>query len=138
MKKIIPIIAVASLTVACGSNSETEDLTNNMPTPPIAEKQEELIITHGDTIADNYFWMRLSDEEKEAENPSEKTQKVLDYLNAENSYLDEVMKPTEQLQGALYDEIVGRIKQDDESVPVTKNGYSYYSRFEEGEDYGLH
>lgn len=138
MKKIIPIIAVASLTVACGSNSETEDLTNNMPTPPIAEKQEELIITHGDTIVDNYFWMRLSDEEKEAENPSEKTQKVLDYLNAENSYLDEVMKPTEQLQGALYDEIVGRIKQDDESVPVTKNGYSYYSRFEEGEDYGLH
>ncbi len=138
MKKIIPIIAVASLTAACGSNSETEDLTNNMPTPPIAEKQEELIITHGDTIVDNYFWMRLSDEEKEAENPSEKTQKVLDYLNAENSYLDEVMKPTEQLQGALYDEIVGRIKQDDESVPVTKNGYSYYSRFEEGEDYGLH
>ncbi len=138
MKNIIPIIAVAALTVTCGSNSETEDLTNNMPTPPIAEKQEELIITHGDTIIDNYFWMRLSDEEKEAENPSEKTQKVLDYLNAENSYLEEVMKPTEPLQGELYDEIVGRIKQDDESVPVTKNGYSYYSRYEEGEDYGLH
>lgn len=137
MKRIIQVLAASSLLIACGSNNESVEINKNMPTPPIAEKVEELIITHGDTIRDNYFWMRLSDEEKEAETPNEKTQKVLDYLNAENDYLGEVMNHTEDLQGVLYDEIVGRIKQDDESVPVTKNGYSYYRRFEEGEDYGL-
>ncbi|NOQ71246.1 MAG: prolyl oligopeptidase family serine peptidase [Crocinitomix sp.] len=137
MKNSIPIIALCTFMFACASNSETEEMNNNMPTPPIADKIEKLIITHGDTLKDNYFWMRLSDEEKEADVPDVNTQKVLDYLVAENTYLDEVMKHTEDLQTVLYDEIVGRIKQDDESVPVTKNGYSYYNRYEKGEDYAL-
>jgi oligopeptidase B len=79
--------------------------------------------------------MRLSDEEKNAKKPNQHTKDVLDYLNAENEYLDKKMKHTEQLQTAIYEEIIARIKQDDESVPVTINGYSYYSRFEEGQDY---
>ena len=49
-----------------------------------------------------------------------------------------MLQPTDSLQNELYKEIVGRIKQDDQSVPVTVNGYSYYSRFEEGQDYALY
>ena len=103
--------------------------------PPVAKKIEEKLQIHDDTRIDPYFWMRLSDDQKEAETPDAQTQDVLDYLNAENDYLKKVMKPTEKLQETLYEEIVGRIKQDDSSVPVSVNGYTYYTRFEQGEDY---
>lgn len=109
-----------------------------MTTPPKAEKQPETMSIHGDTRIDDYFWMRLSDEQKEAEKPDAQTQKVLDYLNAENAFLKQEMKSTEGLQKKLYDEMVGRIKQDDESVPYIKNGYSYYTRYEKGADYPLY
>jgi oligopeptidase B len=65
-------------------------------------------------------------------------QKVLDYLNAENAYTDAVMAPTRELQKQLYDEIIARIKQDDESVPYKKDGYYYYTRFEEGREYPVY
>lgn len=103
--------------------------------PPVAKKIEKTLQIHDDTRVDPYFWMRLSDAQKEAETPDAQTQDVLDYLNAENAYLKRVMKPTEGLQETLYEEIVGRIKQDDASVPVSVNGYTYYTRFEQGEDY---
>ncbi len=111
--------------------------TNDMIKPPQAKKIEVTLTEHGETRTDNYFWMRLSDEQKEAETPDAQTKDVLDYLNAENDYLDAMMKPTEKLQASLYDEIVARIKQDDQSVPVKVNGYMYYSRFEKGQDYQL-
>jgi oligopeptidase B len=103
--------------------------------PPVAKKIEKTLQIHDDTRVDPYFWMRLSDAQKEAETPDAQTQDVLDYLNAENAYLKRIMKPTEGLQETLYEEIVGRIKQDDTSVPVSVNGYTYYTRFEQGEDY---
>ena len=80
----------------------------------------------------------MSDAQKEAEQADSHTQDLLDYLHAENDYLKEVMKPTEKLQETLYEEIIGRIKQDDSSVPVTLNGYTYYTRFEQGQDYPYH
>lgn len=133
---VILILSIAVLN-GCQTNEEMNQTTNSLQ-PPIAKIIEEKIITHGDTIIDNYFWMRLSDEEKNAEVPNEHTQDVLDYLTAENQYTADVMKNTEPLQESLYTEIVGRIKQDDESVPYTINGYSYYTRFEEGQDYPLY
>lgn len=134
MKKELLILSVIAA-VGCTNTNNMNENKSDLPEPPIAKIQEEIIITHGDTIRDNYFWMRLSDEEKNAEIPNEHTQDVLDYLTAENDYLGEVMKHTEPFQDELYEEIVGRIKQDDESVPYTINGYSYYSRYEEGQDY---
>jgi len=110
-------------------------MKNEIPKPPIAKKIPHEITTHGHIRIDNYHWMRLSDDQKNAENPDQQTQEVLDYLNAENAYREAVMKPTEPLQEKLYDEIISRIKQDDNSVPVTKNGYSYYIRYEEGQNY---
>jgi oligopeptidase B len=81
--------------------------------------------------------MRLTDAQKNAETPDAQTQDVLDYLNAENDYLKAVMSHTEKFQETLYEEIVGRIKKDDQSVPVNDNGYSYYTRFEKNADYAL-
>ncbi len=106
--------------------------------PPVAEKIAKELIAHGDTRVDNYYWMRLSDEEKNAEKPWEHAQKVLDYLNAENAYKDGMMKHTLKLQKDLFDEIVGRIKKDDESVPYRDNDYYYYSRYVEGGEYPVY
>ena len=106
-----------------------------MQEAPTAKKVKKVLEIHDDQRIDNYFWMRLSDEQKEAEQPDQQTQDVLDYLHAENDYRKHVMKPTEKLQKTIYDEIIGRIKQDDSSVPVTVNGYTYYTRFEKGQDY---
>lgn len=104
---------------------------------PDAAKRPETLSTHGNDRIDNYFWMRLSDEQKEAKQADSQTQEVIDYLNAENAYLKQTLAHTEELQERLYTEITARIKQDDSSVPYTKNGYSYYSRFEKGQDYPL-
>jgi oligopeptidase B len=121
--------------IACSTTNNMQQDQSGSVQPPKAKVLEHKIITHNDTIIDNYFWMRLSDEEKNAKKPNQHTKDVLDYLNAENDYLDKKMKHTEPLQTAIYEEIIARIKQDDASVPVTMNGYSYYSRFEEGQDY---
>lgn len=105
---------------------------------PVAEKKEHITEIHGLELKDDYFWMRLSDEQKEAENPDEQTASVVEYLNAENAYKTEVMKPTEAFQESLFEEIVGRIKQDDQSVPLLDNGFYYYTRYEEGKEYPIH
>lgn len=129
--KLILISALAF--VGCASDKNEE-----MIQPPVAKKIEHKITTHGDTRVDNYFWMRLTDEQKNAEKPDAQTQDVLDYLNAENDYRSAKMKHTEELQKNLFEEIKGRIKEDDASVPVKDNGYIYYTRFEKGQDYAFH
>jgi oligopeptidase B len=103
--------------------------------PPVAEKVPFEVF---DKRVDNYYWMRLSDEQKADSVPDEQTQKVIDYLNKENEYKKAVLKHTETLQKTLFDEMVGRIKKDDESVPYLKNGYYYYSKYFEGKEYPVH
>lgn len=104
---------------------------------PVAKKVPFEMTEHGDTRVDDYFWMRLSDAQKEAQTPDAQTQDVLDYLAAENDYIDSKLAHTEGLQQTLFDEIVGRIKKDDRSVPVRNRGYWYYSRYEEGKEYAI-
>lgn len=111
---------------------------NQNPKPPIAKKIPLEMNIHNDTRVDDYFWMRLSDEQKNAETPDSQTQDVLDYLNAENDYTKKVLGHTEEFQKKLFDEIVGRIKQDDESVPYKDNGYFYITRFEEGKEHPIY
>ena len=118
--------------------SDKSEKSTELPKAPEAKKIAKELVQHGDTRTDDYFWMRLSDEQKKAETPDAQTQDVLDYLEAENDYLEKVMAHTESLQDTLYKEIVGRIKKDDSSVPVTDNGYEYYTRFEEGNDYAFY
>lgn len=95
--------------------------------PPKAKKEPKELKMHGHTRVDNYYWLN------ERENPD-----VIAYLNAENEYTKKVMADTEELQEKLFDEIVSRIKQTDESVPYKKNGYFYYTRYEEGKEYPVY
>ncbi|NNC69712.1 MAG: S9 family peptidase [Flavobacteriaceae bacterium] len=106
--------------------------------PPIAVKQPIELEKHGHIRIDNYYWMRLKDEQKNADNPDEHTQKVLDYLKAENTYYDTITAPTKDFKEALFQEMKGRIKEDDESVPYKNNGYYYITRYEKGDQYPIH
>lgn len=90
---------------------------------PIAPKKEHVMIEHGNTRVDNYFWMNERD-----------SKEVLDYIDEENKYTSEIMKDTEDLQNQLFTEITGRIKEREETVPYFYNGYWYYSRYEEGKE----
>ena len=93
---------------------------------------------HGDTRVDNYYWMRLSDEQKSAQTYDEHTQEVVDYINLENEYTQGSLSHTKKFQDHLFNEIIGRIKKDDETVPYLKNGYYYYSRYEEKKEYAIY
>ena len=94
---------------------------------PVAKISPRELIAHGDIRIDNYYWLN------ERENPE-----VIAYLEEENLYQETMMKDTELLQKQLYDEILGRIKQEDVSYPVKRNGYYYYSRYEEGKEYPIY
>jgi oligopeptidase B len=126
------------LLAACSSKSDLENANKMNIKAPIAEKTPFELKIHGETRIDNYYWMRLSDEQKSAEKKDDQTQKVYDYLNAENDYCNALMKHTVAFQESLYKEMVGRIKQDDASVPYFKNGYWYYTRYAEGKEYAIY
>jgi oligopeptidase B len=96
-------------------------------TPPVAKKVPKTTTINGDTLVDNYFWLR------------EKTSpEVIGYLEAENAYTDALMKPTEPFQAKLYDEMLARIKQTDVNVPYRQGDYFYYSRTETGQQYQIY
>ena len=116
-------------------NEQQVNIEDTITVAPIAEKKDHPIIIHRDERIDPYFWMRLRDEQKNAKKPDKQTQKVLDYLHQENAWRKKQMKHTEELQESLYGEIVGRIKEDDATVPYKENGYYYYERYEKGKDY---
>ena len=101
-------------------------MPSSTPTPPIAKKQPTEFEIHGDVRIDNYFWMH------DRENPD-----VIAYLEAENAYLESMMAHTEDLQEVLFEEIKGRIKEDDISVPYFQDGYWYYTRYEEQQAYPI-
>jgi oligopeptidase B len=94
--------------------------------PPVAKKIPHEVSLHGDRRIDDYFWLR------EKTNPD-----VVHYLEAENTYADATMKPTESMRESLYREMLRRIKQTDLSVPHRDRGYFYYSRTEEGKQYPI-
>ncbi len=94
---------------------------------PVAKKVPHMQKLHGEELADPYFWMR------ERDNPEVKA-----YLEKENAFAEAFMKPTEAFQKALYDEMLGRIKETDLSVPYRDRGWYYYSRTEKGKQYAIY
>lgn len=115
------VCGLLALGLAACSNLRPE------PWPPVAEVIPKTLSEHGRTRVDNYFWLR------ERDNP-----KVMAYLTAENAYTDAMMKHTEAFQEQLFQEIKGRIKQDDRSVPYRYDEYFYYDRQEDGKDYKIY
>jgi oligopeptidase B len=96
---------------------------------PVADKKPKALTAHGDNRIDNYFWM--NDYFKKGPDSNN----VVKHLEAENRYYNTMMSATKGFQEKLYLEMKARIKEKDESVPVFKNGYFYYTRQVEGKDY---
>ncbi len=125
-KKLLPIaITVITLSNACASDRSAS--TSGDPVPPDARQIPETLEAHGHTRVDNYYWLNQRD------NPE-----VIEYLEAENGYTDAVMASTASLQEDLFDEIKGRIRQTDVSVPVKEGDFFNYYRTEEGADYPVY
>ena len=131
----VPAATIFAALLISSCNNKDAEMTNtayqwpDSVTAPIAAKKAKELIAHGDTRIDNYYWM--NDYFKKGPDST----KVVDYLEAENAYYDTMMSGTKALQENLYNEMKARIKEKDESVPVFKNGYFYYSRVVEGKDY---
>ncbi|MAV15233.1 MAG: oligopeptidase B [Candidatus Marinimicrobia bacterium] len=127
MKKILSFL-ILTLIIGCMKKPTT---------PPIANKKPFEMIKHNDRRVDDYYWMRLSDDQKSAENYDTQTQEVVDYIDEENEYTQTKLSHTAKFQDKLFDEIVGRIKKDDTSVPYFSNGYYYYTKYELGKEYAI-
>lgn len=97
--------------------------------PPIAEKHEHNLQSHDDIRTDYYYWMR---------DDSRSQQAIREHLIAENKYCDKVLKPTETLQNALFEELKGRIEKDDATVPVKDGAYWYHSEVSGDDEYARH
>lgn len=95
--------------------------------PPLAKIIPTPLEKFNDVRTDNYFWLN------DRENPE-----VIDYLNKENQYYQEMTAHTKAFQKELFEEMKARIKEDDESVPYLYNGYYYITRFETGNDYPIY
>ena len=118
---ILFVLSFAS--IGCGkAKTPTEEMI--LPVAKIVPKE---LTAHGHTRIDNYYWLNQRD------NPE-----VIAYLEAENNYKEAVMAHTENFQEKLFDEIVGRIKQSDMSVPYKDQGYYQYTRYEEGGEYPVY
>ncbi len=99
---------------------------------PIAEKKQHELTAHGDTRVDEYYWM--NDYFKKGPDST----KAVQYLEAENAYLDTMLAGAKQLREHLFKEMKGRIQEKDASVPYKDNGYWYYTREEEGKQYSVY
>lgn len=131
-KDFLVAASVITMAVSCKNNDAVKKEPVKWPegvTAPVAEKKNKELTAHGDTRIDEYYWM--NDYFKKGPDST----KVVDYLKAENAYLDTMMSGTKKFQQELFAEMKGRIKEKDESVPVLNNGYYYYSRTEEGKQY---
>ena len=129
MKKSFPHLLLILILILSSSPMKAQKYTWPDVKPPVAEIKSHIRDIHGDKVEDNYYWM--IDFFKKGPDST----KVVSYLEAENTYLDKMMAGTKQMQENLFIEMKNRIKEKDESVPVFKNGYYYYTRSEDGKQY---
>ena len=106
--------------------STSLSLGGQAPIPPVAKQVQHLSTWHGEQVNDPWFWLR------EKANPE-----VSAYLHAENAYTEAMTAHLKPFSEALYQEMLGRIKQTDLSVPVRRGAYHYYARTEEGKQYPI-
>ena len=125
MKSIITVSFVCFIFAI--SYPQTKNLSMATPKAPIAKIIPKFLEKHNDKRTDNYFWMN------DRENPE-----VIDYLNQENAYYNSMTEASKPFQIALFEEMKGRIKEDDESVPYLYNGYYYITRFEKDKGYPIY
>ena len=99
------------------------------PQPPVAAKKPYQVESPNGSREDEYYWLR----DDKRENPE-----MLAYVKAENAYADAMLAHTKPLETKVYNEIIGRLQQDDSTVPYLMNGYWYFRRFETGKEYPIY
>ena len=110
-----------------GTLSMSGTVSAASPQPPIARKQPHEFTLHGERFVDDYAWLR-----------DKKDPKVIDYLNAENAYTEQLTSAAAPVRDRLYHEMLGRIQQTDLSVPYRRGSFLYYTRTIEGQQYPLY
>ena len=126
MKNRLIITSLCVIFVTSFTNTKAQQMLKKSPIP-VAKIISKSLEKHNETRIDNYFWLN------DRENPE-----VIDYLNKENTYYDAMTAHTKDFQKELFEEMKGRIKEDDQSVPYLYNGYYYITRFEKGQDYPIY
>ena len=104
---------------------------SNLTAPPMAAKREHSYTHHGVTLSDPYHWL------KDPSYPKVDDEHVLDYVKAENAWFEQEMKPRQQLVDTIFEELKGRIKEDDSSVPQKDGDWFYWTEYSEGKEYRL-
>src|SRR4051794_15276058 len=128
MQRTTPKFALA-VVVALLSACATQPNQPSGPQPPLAAQHPFDVQSPNGVRIDNYYWLR---------DDSRTKPEMLDYLKAENAYYTAMTAHTKALEDSLYTEIVGRIKQDDATVPAKFKHYWYYTRFEQGGEYPIY
>ena len=105
---------------------------STMPNAPIADKREHVVSHHGYDISDPYHWL------KDASYPRVDDEDVLEYLRQENSYFEKFIEPISPLVDRIFEELKGRLDQEDASVPTRDGNYVYQSKYETGKQYRVH
>ena len=108
------------------------------PTPPRPRKEPKRIEQLGRVRIDDYAWMKDDDWQQVLRDPSKVKGDVREHLTAENAYVAAVLAGTEGLQARMFEEMKGRIKEDDVSVPDADGPFEYFSRYEIGAQHPRH
>lgn len=133
LRTLLTFVALPILFFACKNEEASQQQPSSIMyqktdiAAPVANKIAKELTIHDITRVDNYYWLN------DRENPE-----VINYLNAENAYQDEMMAHTKDLQAELFAEMKGRIKEDDQSVPYKDNGYFYITSYQEGQEYPIY
>ena len=128
MKNQIPYYFVVLCTIFTTSCNQPHTMKESKAIiPPMADRVHYQLKKHDHIRIDPYYWLR------ERDNPE-----VIDYLERENDYYQKITAHTDDLKNTLFDELKGRVKEDDNSVPYFYNGYWYITRYEKGKDYPIY
>ena len=130
-RALIPMLLVLAGCAHQGSDMKTQPAPSAAvaPVPPVAKIVPYTVTSPNGDRVDPYYWLRDDTRSKP---------EVIDYLKAENDYTAAMLAHARPAKDALFKEIVGRIQQDDSSVPYLKNGWWLYTRFEQGKEYPIH
>ena len=107
-------------------------MTSSAPTPPVAKRIETTVTHHGHGRADEYAWLKDPNWQAVMKDPAVLDADIRAYLEAENAFTESMLSDVAALKEALFDELKGRIKQDDSSVPAPDGPFAYYRRYETG------
>ena len=129
MRILIAAAALATLALTCAGTAHSQKADMSDLKPPVADQRPHSYERHGITIEDPYFWL------KDQSYPTVDDPDVLAYLKAENAYFEAQMKPRAALVETLFQEMKGRIKEDDSSVPAKDGAYVYWRSFDTGAQY---